>query len=55
VPFETRDLDSGIWTRTQDATLPSSPRHGTVLPITQSEYERLLAHYPPTEVAGPTA
>jgi len=55
VPFETTDLDSGVWTRTQGATLPTSPRHGTVLPITQSEYERLLAHYPPAGAAGPAA
>jgi hypothetical protein len=44
VPFETTDLDSGVWTPTPGAELPASPRHGTVLPITQDEYERLLRH-----------
>jgi hypothetical protein len=47
VPFETTDLDSGRWTRSADASLPTSPRHGTVLPVTQREYDRLLAAYQP--------
>lgn len=42
VPFETSDLDSGVWTHVADATLPASPRHGTVLPITSDEYDRLV-------------
>ncbi|WP_406446507.1 family 43 glycosylhydrolase [Streptomyces sp. NBC_01613] len=48
VPFETTDLDSGKWTMSKDYQLPSSPRHGTVLPVTQKEYDRLLAAYPAT-------
>ena len=44
VPFETTDLDSGRWTPVAGATLPASPRHGTVIPITQDEYDRLLRH-----------
>jgi beta-xylosidase len=48
VPFETTDLDSGRWTPSPDYQLPASPRHGTVLPVTQAEYDRLLAAYPPT-------
>ncbi|GAA1412167.1 immunoglobulin-like domain-containing protein [Oerskovia paurometabola] len=47
VPFESTDLDSGVWTKSEPATLPVSPRHGTVLPVTQAEYDRLLAHYQP--------
>jgi hypothetical protein len=43
VPFETTDLASGEWTPVADYDLPSSPRHGTVLPITAAEYERLQA------------
>ncbi|HEX2144598.1 MAG TPA: immunoglobulin-like domain-containing protein, partial [Glycomyces sp.] len=43
VPFETTDLASGEWTPVADYDLPSSPRHGTVLPVTAAEYERLQA------------
>ncbi|MDC0771882.1 family 43 glycosylhydrolase [Streptomyces sp. HD] len=46
VPFETTDLDSGRWTPSTDYQLPASPRHGTVIPVTQAEYDRLLAAYP---------
>lgn len=46
VPFETTDLASGKWTPATDYALPASPRHGTVLPVTGAEYERLLAAYP---------
>ncbi|MFJ9960644.1 family 43 glycosylhydrolase [Streptomyces avermitilis] len=46
VPFETTDLDSGQWTMSTDYQLPASPRHGTVMPVTRAEYDRLLAAYP---------
>jgi beta-xylosidase len=57
VPFETTDLDSGKWTMSADYQLPASPRHGTVLPVTQAEYDRLLAAYPstPASVVDATA
>ncbi len=57
VPFETTDLDSGKWTPSTDYQLPASPRHGTVMPVTQAEYDRLLAAYPvtPTSVVDATA
>ena len=45
VPFETTDLDSGGWTPSAGAQLPASPRHGTVLPVTRAEYDRLAAAY----------
>ncbi len=48
VPFETTDLDSGRWTMSTDYQLPANPRHGTVLPVTQAEYDRLLTAYPST-------
>ncbi|MEU0948937.1 family 43 glycosylhydrolase [Streptomyces canus] len=48
VPFETTDLDSGRWTPSTNYQLPASPRHGTVLPVTQAEYDRLLSAYPAT-------
>ena len=57
VPFETTDLDSGRWTMSANYQLPASPRHGTVMPVTQAEYDRLLAAYPetPTSVVDATA
>ncbi|MFK0116132.1 family 43 glycosylhydrolase [Streptomyces sp. NPDC090994] len=57
VPFETTDLGSGEWTVSEDYQLPASPRHGTVLPVTQEEYDRLLTAYPasPTSVTDVTA
>jgi hypothetical protein len=57
VPFETTDLDSGTWTPSTNYQLPSSPRHGTVLPVTRTEYNRLLAAHPatPTSVVDGTA
>ncbi|WP_439379244.1 family 43 glycosylhydrolase [Amycolatopsis lexingtonensis] len=48
VPFETTDLASGKWTMSAGAHLPASPRHGTVLPVTQAEMNRLSA--PPAPV-----
>ncbi|CAM3300964.1 family 43 glycosylhydrolase [Kibdelosporangium persicum] len=41
VPFETTDLTSGKWTASAGAQLPASLRHGTVLPITKAEHDRL--------------
>lgn len=41
VPFETTDLASGKWTMSTGYQLPASPRHGTVLPVTQAEMDRL--------------
>ncbi|WP_157975152.1 immunoglobulin-like domain-containing protein [Glycomyces dulcitolivorans] len=41
IPFETTDLASGEWTPVADYDLPASPRHGTVIPVTAAEYERL--------------
>lgn len=47
--FETDDLAAGDWSSVPDAKLPSSPRHGTVLPITAQEQQSLLAAFPPGE------
>jgi len=52
--FETRDIASGTWTSVLDATLPAHPRHGTVLPISAAEQQRLLAAYPTDETADYT-
>ncbi|KAB2340364.1 family 43 glycosylhydrolase [Actinomadura rudentiformis] len=53
IPFETTDLASGKWTASTNYSLPSRPRHGTVLPVTQAEYDRLLAAYNPYEPGTP--
>ncbi|CAL9431471.1 hypothetical protein SUDANB6_02056 [Streptomyces sp. enrichment culture] len=57
LPFETTDLASGEWTPSTDYQLPASPRHGTVIPVTQAEYDRLLAAYPesPASIVDATA
>ncbi|MFJ3306340.1 family 43 glycosylhydrolase [Streptomyces sp. NPDC086549] len=49
IPFETTDLDSGNWTPSTGYDLPARPRHGTVLPVTQAEYDRLLRAYQPDQ------
>jgi hypothetical protein len=45
VPFETTDLNSGKWKMSPNYALPGQPRHGTVLPVTQVEYDRLKRQY----------
>ncbi|MED4125583.1 Ig-like domain-containing protein [Halalkalibacterium halodurans] len=50
IPFETTDLDSGEWTVSASFELPSRPRHGTVLPITQAEHDALTAKVPTVSV-----
>ncbi|NGO09826.1 family 43 glycosylhydrolase [Streptomyces sp. HC44] len=50
IPFETTDLASGNWTPSTGYDLPSKPRHGTVLPVTQAEYDRLLNAYQPDQL-----
>ncbi|WP_330347260.1 family 43 glycosylhydrolase [Streptomyces sp. NBC_00582] len=50
IPFATTDLAAGNWTPVADYDLPSRPRHGTVLPVTQAEYDRLLTAYQPDQL-----
>ncbi len=45
--FRTDDIDSGNWTSVPGAELPSSPRHGTVIPVTQAELDGMRAAYQP--------
>ena len=45
VPFESTNLASGAWTAVSTYTMPGRPRHGTVLPVTQAEYDRLLQRW----------
>ncbi|MBW9094968.1 glycoside hydrolase family 43 protein [Microbacterium jejuense] len=46
VLFETDDIDSGRWTRTPQS-LPPRFRHGSVIPVTAAERQRLLTQLPP--------
>jgi hypothetical protein len=45
--FTTDDIASGDWTSVPSAVLPSSPRHGTVIPVTQAELDAMRAAYQP--------
>jgi hypothetical protein len=45
VPFTTTDLATGQWSPVSDYLLPGRPRHGTVLPVTQAEYDRLAQRW----------
>jgi len=46
VPFSTTDLASGDWQLATSYELPARPRHGTVLPVTQSELDGVRDAYP---------
>lgn len=43
VPFETTNIASGAWTISSSYSLPSRPRHGSVIPITEAERQALLS------------
>ena len=45
LPLETTDLTSGVWSMPKEFSLPITPRHGSVLPVTKSEYDRLSNKY----------
>ncbi|WP_233530939.1 glycoside hydrolase family 43 protein [Paenibacillus alkalitolerans] len=45
VPLETTDLNSGEWVMSSSYELPPHPRHGTVIPITKTEYDAIYAKY----------
>ncbi|KAJ7587155.1 glycosyl hydrolase [Mycena floridula] len=42
-PFETSNITSGVWTFSTGYTLPASPRHGTVFPISAAEAANLAS------------
>ena len=44
-PFVTDDLESGVFTQGSDFTFDGTYRHGTVMPITRAEYNRLIEAY----------
>ncbi|KAG8688144.1 hypothetical protein FRC09_013083 [Ceratobasidium sp. 395] len=43
VPLETTNIASGVWTASANYTLPTRPRHGSVIPITEAERQVLLS------------
>jgi hypothetical protein len=45
IPLETTDLASGRWTPSTNYELPRRPRHGTVLPVTKAELDRVRAAF----------
>ncbi|WP_082587350.1 family 43 glycosylhydrolase [Nocardioides sp. Soil774] len=47
IPLTTDDLEAPDWKVPADYKLPASPRHGTVLPVTQAELDALRADLPP--------
>lgn len=49
IPLETADLAQPDWTVSAQYDLPASPRHGTVIPVTAAELERLHSGPPPVE------
>ena len=46
IPLTTDDLEAPDWQVPADYRLPASPRHGTVLPVTQAELDALRADLP---------
>jgi uncharacterized protein YjdB len=50
VPFETTDLNSGEWRVSANYSLPSRPRHGTVIPVTKAEHDALMTTVPAIKV-----
>ncbi|WP_157620975.1 OmpL47-type beta-barrel domain-containing protein [Saccharothrix sp. NRRL B-16348] len=53
--FQTDDIASGVWTAVPDSALPRSPRHGTVIPISQAELDALRAAMQPNLLARSVA
>lgn len=45
VPFETRDILSGVWTPSSFEDFPRSLKHGSVTPLTKEEYEVVAGRY----------
>ncbi|KAI1419770.1 glycosyl hydrolase [Xylaria sp. FL1777] len=45
IPLETSDISKPSWKISSSFKLPTSPRHGTVLPITSAELSRITSSY----------
>ncbi|MCD8181227.1 MAG: Ig-like domain-containing protein [Firmicutes bacterium] len=48
-PFVTDDISTGSFTAASDFSFDATYRHGTVIPITQDEYDAIIAKYTTTE------
>lgn len=48
-PFVTDDISTGNFTAASDFTFDATYRHGTVIPITQEEYNTITANYTTSE------
>lgn len=46
VPFQTSNINSPSWSAAGTSGFPSGLKHGCVTPVTQTEYNALLARYP---------
>lgn len=46
VPYETPNINSPSWSASSTSGFPSGLKHGSVTPVTQTEYNALLAKYP---------
>ena len=55
IPLGTNDLEAPNWKVPAEYSLPASPRHGTVIPVTQAELDRLRNGmvFPPPVKADP--
>lgn len=45
IPLETLDIANPSWAVSSSYSLPASPRHGTVIPITAAELAAITQHY----------
>ncbi|KUI65416.1 hypothetical protein VM1G_00093 [Cytospora mali] len=45
IPFQSSDIGSGVWTKSDTSAFPSGLRHGSVTPLTQEEYDAVSAEY----------
>ncbi|WZH49475.1 putative xylanase 18 [Fusarium acuminatum] len=45
IPLETTDIANPDWKVSENYSLPTSPRHGSVVPVTKKELEGVLAAY----------
>ncbi|KAG5994657.1 hypothetical protein E4U43_003198 [Claviceps pusilla] len=45
IPLETEDLEKPAWKVSPSYKLPRSPRHGTVMPVTETELNLVTKHY----------
>lgn len=54
IPLETTNIAKPNWTVANSFTLPSSPRHGTVLPVTAAELAALTSAYKGTTSSAET-